>query len=143
MAVADEGRDKNACSLRYGFLLSDVQEWSGMQSVGRGRDLKTLTDELEKRYGITRRRAALIARDQNNKATSVMQSARQRSVGITEGIWRHSRAGKTWRPSHVKANGKRFDLRKGMFLDGKWVLPGEEINCKCGWEAVIPGLEKR
>ncbi|EBF6371642.1 DUF1073 domain-containing protein [Salmonella enterica subsp. enterica serovar Java] len=114
-----------------------------MQSVGRGRDLKTLTDELEKRYGITRRRAALIARDQNNKATSVMQSARQRSVGITEGIWRHSRAGKTWRPSHVKANGKRFDLRKGMFLDGKWVLPGEEINCKCGWEAVIPGLEKR
>ncbi|ECA6622348.1 phage head morphogenesis protein, partial [Salmonella enterica subsp. enterica serovar Braenderup] len=22
-------------------------------------------------------------------------------------------------------------------------LPGEEINCKCGWEAVIPGLEKR
>ncbi|EAO1689228.1 phage head morphogenesis protein, partial [Salmonella enterica] len=27
--------------------------------------------------------------------------------------------------------------------DGKWVLPGEEINCKCGWEAVIPGLEKR
>ncbi|KYF05143.1 phage head morphogenesis protein, partial [Salmonella enterica subsp. enterica serovar Typhimurium] len=54
-----------------------------MQSVGRGRDLKTLTDELEKRYGITRRRAALIARDQNNKATSVMQSARQRSVGIT------------------------------------------------------------
>ncbi|ELV4297825.1 phage head morphogenesis protein, partial [Salmonella enterica] len=95
------------------------------------------------RYGITRRRAALIARDQNNKATSVMQSARQRSVGITEGIWRHSRAGKTWRPSHVKANGKRFDLRKGMFLDGKWVLPGEEINCKCGWEAVISGLEKR
>lgn len=114
-----------------------------MQSVGRGRDLKTLTDELEKRYGITRRRVALIARDQNNKATSVMQAARQRSVGITEGVWRHSRAGKTWRPSHVKANGKRFDLRKGMFLDGKWVLPGEEINCRCGWEAVIPGLEKK
>lgn len=32
MAVADEGRDKNACSLRYGFLLSDVQEWSGKGS---------------------------------------------------------------------------------------------------------------
>ncbi|EMG7416661.1 phage head morphogenesis protein, partial [Escherichia coli] len=27
--------------------------------------------------------------------------------------------------------------------DGKWVLPGEEINCRCGWEAVIPGLEKK
>ncbi|EKM8367028.1 TerL protein, partial [Salmonella enterica] len=32
MDVADEGRDKNACSLRYGFLLSDVQEWSGKGS---------------------------------------------------------------------------------------------------------------
>lgn len=32
MDVADEGRDKNACSLRYGFLLNDVQEWSGTES---------------------------------------------------------------------------------------------------------------
>jgi uncharacterized protein with gpF-like domain len=34
-----------------------------MQSVQAGRDLKTLTDELESRFGITRRRAKLIARD--------------------------------------------------------------------------------
>ncbi|HHV8996030.1 TPA: TerL protein, partial [Shigella flexneri] len=32
MDVADEGRDKNACSLRYGILLNDVQEWSGKGS---------------------------------------------------------------------------------------------------------------
>ncbi|EMQ1857751.1 TerL protein [Salmonella enterica] len=32
MDVADEGRDKNACALRYGFLLDDVQEWSGKGS---------------------------------------------------------------------------------------------------------------
>lgn len=111
-----------------------------MQSVGRGRDLGTLTEELEKRYGITRRRAALIARDQNNKATATMQSARQQSLGITQGIWRHSHAGKEPRPSHVKANGEFFDLSKGLYLDGKWTLPGEEINCRCTWSPVIPGL---
>ena len=111
-----------------------------MRSVSRGRDLAYLTDELEKRYGITRRRAALIARDQNNKATSVMQTARQQSLGITKGIWRHSHAGKEPRPSHVKADGKEFDLSKGMYLDGKWILPGEEINCRCTWSPVIPGL---
>lgn len=111
-----------------------------MRSVARGRDLSYLTDELQKRYGITRRRAKLIARDQNNKATSVMQAARQKSLGITQGIWRHSHAGKEPRPSHVKANGKVFDLDKGMYLDGKWVMPGEEINCRCTWSAVIPGL---
>ncbi len=66
-----------------------------MRSVARGRDLSYLTDELQKRYGITRRRAALIAHDQNNKATSVMQAARQQSLGITQGVWKHSHAGKT------------------------------------------------
>lgn len=111
-----------------------------MRSVARGRDLSLLTNELQKRYGITRRRAALIARDQNNKATSVMQSARQQSLGITEGIWRHSHAGKEPRPSHVKADGEKFDLSKGMYLDGKWVMPGEEINCRCTWSPVIPGI---
>lgn len=111
-----------------------------MRSVARGRDLSYLTDELQKRYGITRRRAALIARDQNNKATSVMQAARQQSLGITQGVWKHSHAGKEPRPSHVKADGKVFELSKGMYLDGKWVMPGEEINCRCTWSPVIPGL---
>ena len=111
-----------------------------MRSVARGRDLSHLTDELQTRYGITRRRAATIARDQNNKATSVMQAARQQSLGITQGIWRHSHAGKEPRPSHVKADGKVFDLDKGMLLDGKWVMPGEEINCRCTWSPLIPGI---
>lgn len=111
-----------------------------MRSVARGRDLSYLTDELQKRYGITRRRAELIARDQNNKATSVMQAARQQSLGITQGVWKHSHAGKEPRPSHVKADGKVFELSKGMYLDGKWVMPGEEINCRCTWSPVIPGL---
>ncbi|RDL26862.1 TerL protein [Serratia fonticola] len=32
MDVADEGRDKNALSWRHGFLLEDVEEWSGVGS---------------------------------------------------------------------------------------------------------------
>ena len=109
-----------------------------MESVQRRRDLHYLSVELRKRYGITKRRAALIARDQNNKATATLQSARQLEMGITHGIWRHSHAGKEPRPSHVQADGERFDLRKGMFLDGKWTLPGHEINCRCFYSPVLP-----
>lgn len=112
-----------------------------MRSVARGRDLGTLTKELQARYGVTKRRAALIARDQNNKATSVMTSARQKSLGITEGIWKHSLGGKHPRPSHLESNGKTFQLDKGMYLDGKWVMPGEEINCRCTWQPVVPGFD--
>lgn len=120
--------------------LSDV-EGIVMRSVARGRDLGALSKSLKKRYSLTRKRAALIARDQNNKATSTLQSARQQQLGITEGIWKHSHAGKHPRPSHVKANGTKFPLNKGMYLDGEWVMPGEAINCRCTWTPVIPGLE--
>jgi len=120
--------------------LSEVQGLV-MRSVARGRDLGSLTQDLEKRFKITRRRAAFIARDQNNKATSVMAAARQQQLGIDEGVWKHSHAGKTPRPSHVEADGKRFKLNKGMYLDGKWVMPGEEPNCRCTWEPVLPSLE--
>lgn len=112
-----------------------------MRSVQRGRDLGSLSKELESRYGVTKRRAALIARDQNNKATAVLQSARQQALGIKEGIWRHSNAGKVPRHSHVKASGKKFTLAKGMFIDDEWIMPGEKINCRCGWSPVIPGFD--
>lgn len=111
-----------------------------MRSVARGRDLGGLTADLRKRYDITKKRAAFIARDQSNKATSVMQAARQKALGITTGTWRHSHAGKVPRPSHVKANGKTFEIAKGMYLDGEWVMPGELPNCRCGWTPILPGF---
>lgn len=112
-----------------------------MQSVTRGRDLSTLSQELQKRLGVTKRRAALIARDQNNKATSALTAVRQKELGVTKGIWRHSHAGKEPRPEHVAADGKEFDLDKGLFLEGEWVLPGQAINCRCTWSPVIPGFD--
>lgn len=103
-----------------------------MRSVQAGRDLSHISQELAKRYGITKRRAALISRDQNNKATSVISRVRQQELGITEAVWRHSHAGKEPRPSHLKADGERYEIAKGMYLDGEWVWPGEKINCLPG-----------
>ena len=53
-----------------------------MRSVSEGRDLGYLTRQLEHRYGVTRKRAAFISLDQNNKATSSMMAARQTSMGL-------------------------------------------------------------
>src|SRR5512146_2230504 len=61
-----------------------------MRSVAAGRDLNTLSRDLAKRHGVTARRAAFIALDQNNKATAQLQRARQTSLGIEEGVWLHS-----------------------------------------------------
>lgn len=119
--------------------LSRVEE-SVWRSVNAGYDMAALTKELRRDYGISQRRAAFIARDQTNKAKAVIEQARRQELGITEAVWMHSHAGKTPRPSHVAANGKRFDVGKGMYLDGKWVQPGEEINCRCTSRSVIKGF---
>ncbi len=111
-----------------------------MQSVQQGRDLGTLTSKLKHEFGVTNRRAALIARDQNNKATSTITRTRQRQLGITQAKWRHSTGGKAPRHSHLEANGKLYDIDKGMYLDGDWTWPGVEINCRCTAQPVIPGF---
>lgn len=111
-----------------------------LQSITRGRDLGYMTDELERQLGVTRRRAQLIARDQNNKATAELSRVRQEALGITEGIWIHSGGGSEPRPKHVKANGKRFKLSEGLPVgeNGEYVLPGQEIHCGCTWKPILP-----
>lgn len=116
--------------------LADVNKyvWSAVEG---GFDLSTLTDNLEHAYHIGRNRAKLIARDQSNKVNAVMEREKRLELGITEAVWRHSGAAKEPRQSHVKANGKSFDVSKGMYIDGKWILPGQEINCGCISESVV------
>lgn len=111
-----------------------------MRGFTAGRDLNYISTELQKRYGITSRRAALISRDQANKATATITQARRVDLGLYEAIWMHSGAGKHPRPSHLKAGRDKlkFDIRQGAYLDGKWVLPGQEINCRCSSKTVLP-----
>jgi SPP1 gp7 family putative phage head morphogenesis protein len=118
-------------------------EGSVMRAVQTGRDLGSLAQELEHTFGVTKRRAAFIARDQNNKATAVIQRARYMELGIKEAVWLHSHAGKQPRPTHVAMNGKRFAAAKGMYDSAvrDFVLPGVLPNCRCVSRAVLPGVD--
>ena len=113
------------------------------ESVKRGSDLKTLSRDLAQTYGVTKRRAALIARDQNAKAKATIEAVRLQELGVKQAIWMHSHAGKEPRPTHVKMNNKLYDLNKGMWDsdEGKFVHPGELINCRCTMRPYIPGFE--
>ncbi len=113
-----------------------------MRSVQVGGDLETLTNQLEKHFGVTKKRAALIARDQNLKATGALNRARQLELGIDEAIWVHSHAGKTPRPAHLKMDGKKYNLKKGMWdsHEKAWIQTGQLINCRCFNRPVIKGF---
>lgn len=111
-----------------------------MRGFTRGRDIEYIAKELEKRNGICRRRAIGIAQDQLNKLTSVVTDARRAELELFEAEWQHSGGGKEPRASHVKA-GKdklRYDVRKGAYIDGEYIKPGEEVRCRCVSKTVLP-----
>jgi uncharacterized protein with gpF-like domain len=112
-----------------------------MRSVSVGGDLKTLTDELMDMGHSTQKRAEFIARDQSRKAFSTIKLGRMKDIGVIEGIWKHSHAGRKPRPSHLAADGERFKLSEGLFLDGKWTVPGYEPNCGCTFRPILPELK--
>ena len=118
-----------------------------MRSVQVGGDLKAMSDQLETRYKMTKKRARLIARDQNAKANAAVTRTRQLELGIKQAQWLHSHGGKTPRPTHVAMDGKLYDIEKGMWDKdalgkgkGAYVFPGWLINCRCVSRSVIPAL---
>lgn len=110
------------------------------RSVSSGGDIKSLTDYLQDRHDITRRRAVLIASDQNSKAASNLTKIRQEEVGIEEAVWKHSGAGHHPRPSHQAFSGNVYNVKKGAYIDGEYVQPGELIHCRC---ISIPIISRR
>lgn len=100
-------------------------------SIQRGGSRAELFEDLAKGYGITKRRAALIAIDQGNKITEQLAIHKMQSAGIKQGVWIHSHGDKVPRKTHLRFDGKVFDLDKGLYDSqvGRYVKPGELINC--------------
>jgi len=115
-----------------------------MRSVQTGRDLGQLSKDLQQRLGVTKRRAALIARTQNNMATAAFKQVRYLEVGIEQADWHHSTAGKEPRPAHVQASRDhvRYNVATGWYdpHERKFVQPGELIHCRCFDTPVLPAM---
>lgn len=109
-----------------------------------GRDLAPMAEQIKARGSVSTRRAALIARDQSNKATAELNASRQRELGLQWATWVHSSAGKEPRHKHVIAGREQwvFNTQEGVdFHDSFGVVkPGEAINCRCTSRTIIPAL---
>lgn len=124
---------------------------AAVRSVTAGRDFHALFKALTDIEGMTKGRAEQVARSLNNKATSLINRERQTALGITHAIWMYANAPCMVKPkaptdrdiqqdvAHSAANGKRYEISKGLFVDGKWTWPGVEDGCKCSSRAELPG----
>ena len=108
------------------------------RSVKNGYDVQSLIGQLRQIDGVTDRRAKIIARDQVGKLNQAFEDARAAELGVKEAIWLHSGASKVPRQSHIDANGTRFELAKGCYIDGEYIFPAiSKINCHCRKRLII------
>lgn len=109
------------------------------RNIETGHDLARMRDELHKTYGVTERRARMIARDQTNKATNNLSRRRLLDYGVTKAKWLHTSTGKTYRESHVEMDGTIYSIEEGCFDDdyGGYIQPGELVNCHCACIPII------
>jgi hypothetical protein len=117
----------------------------------RGLDLHHLAKAMTD-LGVSKSRAAYIARYLGMRSKALMDITRMRSMGLAEGKWLYSGAPcySTKLPNtddlamddaHRSANKKKFSLETGMKLNGQWCFPSLEPGCKCVAIAIVPGAE--
>lgn len=114
-----------------------------------GNSVKTLRADLQKQFGISDKRAKLIARDQASKLNSDLNKIRQEQAGVTEYGF------STSRDERVRANHKAMEGRTCKWSDatvykaddGSWrsrsgiggvsLHPGQDIQCRCTGRGIV------
>lgn len=112
-----------------------------MRSIQTGRGMADLQPAIEKLGVVSKKRAALIARDQTSKATTAINTARMKGLGVKKFKWLHSYGGKEPRPLHKNVlNGNVYSLDDPPVIDertGERGLPGVLVNCRCRMVPVV------
>lgn len=123
------------------------------RGLQEGQTYSNVAKEIKKSFGITQRRAKLIARDQTKKLNTSLTKLRQQEIGVEEYIWQTS-GDERVRGSHAVLDGKkcRWD-DASVFYDEKskkWLKKstigaeplavGMAINCRCTPLAVLDNI---
>ena len=121
------------------------------RGLQEGSSYGSIADDIQKSFGITRRHAKLIARDQTTKLNGSLTKLRQQELGIEEFEWQTS-GDERVRQSHKVLDGKicRWDdptVFKNS-KNGEWIKrstiggteknTSQDVNCRC---VPIPILE--
>lgn len=112
------------------------------EGISKGYNLSRLTEKINSLENMDEARAARVALDQSCKLNQFIQVENSKALGVKEGIWVHVPGQYESRASHMKMNGKKFDLEKGMYDPdvGEYIQPGELPYCRCCFKAILPGF---
>lgn len=103
------------------------------QGYMNGETTTSIVKKMQKAYGIDRRHAQLLARDQVAKLNGEITKQQQVDAGVQEYIWSTSGDSRV-REGHARLNGKRFRWDDPPIVDpktGRRAHPGEDYQCRC------------
>lgn len=136
------------------MTINELERVSGyvQRGIQEGSSLKSVIENIEKSFGITRRHAKLIARDQTSKLNGSLTKLRQQEAGILTFTWQTSDDERV-RQSHRAMDGKicRWDDPTVWYdrSSKKWVkrssiatktFPSNDVNCRCIAQPIIEGI---
>ena len=109
-----------------------------MSNMRSGLRPSAIVKQLSEQFGISQRRAALIARDQTSKANGELSKQRQEDTGFKFFKWKTSDDVRV-RDTHEKLENQDIGFGKGVYKwdnppkndKGVQIIPGSEINCRC------------
>lgn len=101
-----------------------------------------LIPRIQGRYDVSKTKASFLARQETALLVSKHRQERFADVGITSYIWRTAGDADV-RDDHKKLNGREFEYANPPIVDeatGRRANAGEDFNCRCVAEPVMPGV---
>lgn len=96
-----------------------------------GKPTTSIVKEIQRQYGMDKRHARLIARDQTAKLNASITQQQHKDAGVSKYEWSTSGDGRV-RKSHKRLNGKIFSWNNPPETDGgRRCHPGEDYQCRC------------
>lgn len=122
--------------------LTDVRDVLATAEAGAWQT-DELRKELQTRFGVTKSKADLLARDQTLKLNGQLTMTRQRNAGIKKYIWTTSRDERV-RPMHEELDGtiQDWDAPPVVSDDGRRCHPGDDYQCRCTPFPVLEELDE-
>ncbi len=110
-----------------------------LRGARQGLRHEVVAKQIEERFGVSRRRAALIARDQIGKLNGEIAQLRQQQLGIKRYHWSTSQDERV-RASHRRLEGTVQQWSKPPVVDGEKIHPGQAVQCRCQAIPIIDDL---
>lgn len=123
--------------VRLSPVLDDVSKLVE-EAHANGLRVEELAGQIKDRFGVSDRRAELLARDQSLKLNAQINQHRQRSAGVTQYRWR-TVGDERVRPMHSVLNGTVHSWEAPPEVaPGRNEHPGGDYQCRCAADPILP-----